>query len=279
MTTTRIVINLLDSTYLEQIIRLIQPDRIIHLAGMSNTEDCERNPIRAIDTNGRVVAHMCDLIFRNKLKCKLFNASSSEIYKGHQTYTVTDNDTTFRPSTVYAIGKVMGHQVVDMYRNKHNLPFSNGILFTTESKLRSSDFLFMKLAIHAREYRKTQQCISVGNLDSWRNVNHAEDVARAVEIIIEQPTGDTYAICSTEFHKVQDVVIQLYKRNDIVLEYKDNCLIETNTGNIVVNVGRPLRNTTITKINGLAEKLKRLGWSPKYSLNTLLDDITLGNGE
>ena len=268
--TTRISINLLDTAYLERIIRIIRPDRIVHLAGMSNTEDCERNPICCIDTNGRVVSFLCDLIFRNHVKCKLFNASSSEIYKGHQTYTVTDNDTSFRPTTMYAIAKVMGHQVVDAYRNKYNLPFSNGILFTTESKYRSSEFLFMKLSQHAREYLTTRTPISVGNLDSWRNINHAEDVARAIEIILDQPHGDTYAICSSEFHRVQDVVVEIYKRNNILLEHKDCALIDKNTRDIVVNIGTPLRNTTITKINGSAEKLKHLGWSPKYDLDAVL---------
>jgi len=264
--------NLLDSDILETIITLIKPDRIVHLASISNTEQCEANPVRTLDTNGRVVAVLCDCIVRNKLACKLFHASSSEIYKGHQDYVITDNDDSMLPTSMYAIGKTMAHTIVDKYRQKYNVPFSNGILFTTESKYRSSEFLFMKIAQHAKDYTQTKSPISVGNLDSWRNINHAADIANAIRIILDQIHGDTYVICSSEFHKVENIVIDIYKKHSILLESKEGCLVEKTSGNIVVHIGQSLRNT-ITKINGDAKKLRALGWKPYHTLDTILAEL------
>ena len=103
----------MNQSYLEYIICLLQPDRIVHLASISNTEECEKNPIRTIDTNGRLVANLCDIIYRNKLHCKLFHASSSELYKGHQEYVINDCDESFFPTTMYGISK-------EMKTNKYN---------------------------------------------------------------------------------------------------------------------------------------------------------------
>ena len=271
--TMRIPLDLNDVKRLEHLILLLRPDRIIHLASISNTEECERDPVRTIDMNGRLVAAICDTLYRNGLNCKLFNASSSELYKGHIDYTVSDNDTNMSPSTMYAICKEMGHRIVDSYRSRYNLPFSNGILFTTESKLRSEQFLFKKIANHARGYKQNPTTLSLGSLESWRNLNHAADVADAICLIMDQPLGSTYVVCGTNFHKVEDLVIDMYKCFGIHLVHDGNHLLDKDTGVIVVKIGSSLRSN-ITKIDGRATQLRQLGWVPKYSTQAILEDLS-----
>jgi GDP-D-mannose dehydratase len=112
----------------------------------------------------------------------------------------------------------------------------------------------------------------LGNLDSWRNINHAEDVATAIQTILNQKNGATYVICSSNFHKVQDMVIHIYKCFDIMLEHVGNSLIDKNTGAVVVRIGTSLRSQ-ITKINGIPKKLIELGWFPKYTTQAILNDL------
>ena len=262
----------MNQSYLEYIICLLQPDRIVHLASISNTEECEKNPIRTIDTNGRLVANLCDIIYRNKLHCTLFHASSSELYKGHQEYVIHDHDESFFPTTMYGISKAMGHRTVDHYRATYGLPFSNGILFMTESKLRSSQFLLKKVALHAKEYKQHKKPIHLGGLDSWRNMNHASDVARAIHMILNEIHGNNYVICSSNFYKVEDVIIDIYKQVDIILEKKDNHFVDVDTNEIVICIGSSLRNT-ITKINGNPERLTQLGWKPTYTLQMIINEL------
>ena len=50
---------------------------------------------------------------------KLFNASSSEIYKGHLDYLVEEDDTKIFHSHPYSIAKIMGHSMVDFYRKTY----------------------------------------------------------------------------------------------------------------------------------------------------------------
>jgi GDP-D-mannose dehydratase len=268
----RIHFNLTDLDYLDYLIRLIQPDKIIHLASISNTEECEKNPIETIDTNGRLVASMCYTIYKNKLDCKLFNASSSELYNGHIEYLIKDNDTNMFPNTLYGITKMMGHKIVDHYRLKYNLPFSNGIIFTTESKLRNNTFLLKKVVEHARNYKNNLTPIILGNLESWRNINHAEDVAVAIKLILEQEQGDTYVISNTNFNSIEQLVIEIYKRFNITLSKQKSGYIDLNTNNLIIQTDNNFRNT-ITKINGVSSKLLSIGWKPIYNTQSILDDL------
>jgi len=271
--TLRIHTNLLNDESLEKLIMTIKPDRIIHLASISNTDACEKNPISTIDLNGRLAAVLCNILVRNKLPCKLFNASSSENYKGHTDYVITDNDVAFRPTTLYGYCKTMSHQIVSSYREKLHLPFSNGIIFMTESPRRNADFLLKKVALHAKSYSTNLKPLVLGSLESWRNINHATDVARAINIILDQECGDDYVICGSNFVQVEQLVIDLYKRSNIYLVAKENGLYDKNTGNVVVHLNSV--DSTVTQINGYAEKLYRIGWKPDFTTDMILDNLLM----
>ena len=73
---------------LERTILTLNPSKIIHLASMSSSEHCVQYPIECIQSNGLVASKICEVIYNNNLNCKLFNASSSEIFKGHQKYCI-----------------------------------------------------------------------------------------------------------------------------------------------------------------------------------------------
>jgi len=269
----RIHFDLLNTEYLEYIIKLIKPVRIVHLASITNTEDCENNPIKTIDINGRLTAIICDIIYRNNIKCKLFNASSSDLYKGHNEYVIKEDDVNMAPTSIYSYSKMLGHKIIDTYRMKYNLPYSNGIIFTTESPLRNHKFLIKKVATHAKNYKANLEILSLGGLESWRNINHAEDIARAIVIILNQPKGDNYLVCGNNFNKVSDLVIDIYKRFDIELEISEDRYIDKKTKETVIKIGEIMRGS-VTRINGSQEKLQKLGWIPKYDTQALLDDVT-----
>ena len=139
---------------LENFIVIVNPTVLIHLAGISHSDIALENPIQTLHTNGIVTASLCNIIYRNKLETKLFNASSSEIYKGHQNYVVEEDDDNMYHLHPYSIAKIMGHSIVDFYRVKYGLPFSNGILFTTESPRKSLNFLLNKVANHIKSWKK-----------------------------------------------------------------------------------------------------------------------------
>jgi len=266
----KMIDNMNDKKILENIIISIKPSIIIHLASITNTEICENNPNDTIMINGISTYYLCDIIYKNKLNCKLFNASSSEIYKGHLTYNVDDNDTNFKPNTIYGISKTFGHNIINYYRNKYNIHASNGIIFTTESPFRSNLFLLKKIKEHAKYWSTTNEILHIGGLDSFRNIIHASDVANAIKYIMIQTNGDSYVICNNNMVKIEDVVIKIYKMYNIELEKIDNVYIDKISGKNVL-VSSPFRD--ITKINGNPTKLLDLGWKSEYSINDIINEL------
>jgi len=273
---TKFYFDMNNAMQLEHVLSIVKPDVVIHLASISSSQYAFKNPIETLQCNGMLTASLCDIIHRKGWKTKLFNASSSEMYKGHNDYEISEDDHNMFHLHPYSIAKIMGHSMVEFYRNTYGLPFSNGVIFTTESPLKKPVFLLNKVSAHIKSWNAgTKTALQTGNLDSYRNILHAMDVANAIHVIISQNSGDNYLICDTDSHRISYLVIKLYANNGIELECKDNVLFEKSTGLEVVviqcnNLGGDL---TPTNIRGSAKKLARLGWKPLVSIDDILHGL------
>ena len=270
--------NVNDSQVLEHNLSIIKPDAIVHLASISSSHYAFNNPIETIQCNGLLTAHLCDIVHRKGWATKIFNASSSEIYKGHIDYDVCEDDHNMFHLHPYSIAKTLGHNIVEFYRKTYGLPFSNGVLFTTESPLKRPEFLLNKVAAHIKSWKKgIKTTLQVGNLDSYRNILHASDVANAIHTIVSQERGDTYLICNDKSHKVYDLVVRLYLIAGMVLERNNDYLIDKMSGlEVVLIQDKQLGfDSTPTNIRGEAVKLRELGWSPCVSITDILREIII----
>lgn len=269
------VFDMNDRERLESYLVSLRPDIIIHLASISNAHEAFDNPIQALQTNGMVTAHLCDIIHRYKWKTRLFNASSSEIFKGHTTYEVTDNDTHMFHLHPYSIAKSMGHSIVDFYRTVHGLPFSNGIIFTTESARRKPTFLLSKVAKHIREWKSGMVPLKLGNLDSYRNIIHASDVARAIRTIVTQDTGNTYVICNDCSFRMLDIVLCMLGLAGIKFEMRESVIydVSLNVPIIIIQANSGSFEPVPTDIRGIPARLLELGWNPRMNLIQIVSEL------
>lgn len=270
---TSFCFDLNDTVRLEELLCSLKPDIVIHLASISSSHYALNHPIEALNSNGMVVANICDIIQRNALSARLFNATSSEMYKGHNEYLVEEDDTNMFHSHPYSIAKIMGHSVVEFYRKTYKLPFSNGVIFSSESKLKKPTFLLNKVANHIKEWNSgTKVPLTVGNLDSYRNILHASDVAKAICVIVSRDVGDSYLICGEYVYKVLDLVKSLYSKAGIEL---DDSLCEVSTGvPVVITTNGSLNCEDVpTNISGNCVKLRNLGWSPIMSVDDILSEL------
>jgi GDPmannose 4,6-dehydratase len=260
---------------LEIALECIIPDIVIHLSGISNSEEAKDNPLKTLEINGLQCARICDIIQKRGWKTKLVNASSSEIYKGHINKCIEEDDNYYNNLHPYSIGKVLSHTTIQYYRKEYNLPFSNAILFMTESKLRNESFLLAKVKSHASGWSSSKNTVlTLGSLDSYRNINHAEDVASAIHIIINQDKGDDYLVCGKEHYQVLDIVKKIYEVYNIVLKggCDDDILYDSCSGLPVIKINRRFRGL-VTDIDGNSTKLANLGWRVKHTINTIIIDI------
>ena len=198
------------------------------------------------------------------------------IYNGHNDYDVTEDDCHMDHCHPYSIAKIMGHSIVDFYRETYNLPFSNGILFTIESKYKNDTFLLNKVASHAKKWKTTFEPLVLGTLESYRTILHASDAAKAIKLILDQPQGDTFVICGDESRKMLDLVLQIYNDNGIKIHLDNNVFYndDNDKKKVVIiennNVGIDI---VPNNIRGNAHKLKALGWKPLLSVDNIIKEI------
>lgn len=264
-----------NTEYLESFLSIIKPDIIIHLASLSSSSYAFYNPIETLYTNGMLVAHLCDIIHRSGWNTILFNAASSDMYKGHNSYIISENDTHKYHDHPYSIAKIMGSSIVDFYRKTYNCNFSNGIIFTTESKDKSSNFLLKKISNHIKKWKSGDKYpLEIGNINSYRNIIHVSDVVSAIYVIINQNKGDTYLICGDDFKKIKSYVEKMYELSGIELINKENKYIEKNSGLDVLILNDKFIGIDIkpTSINGESLKLKKLGWKQKIPTEDILKE-------
>lgn len=253
---TNFVCDVNDAYNLDQIISTVKPDAIIHLAGISSSIYANEHCLETLITNGMSTAVICDIIERHRLNTRLVNASSSEIYKGHKHYIVTDDDTHMHHTHPYSIAKTMGHNVVKYYR-EGGFHFSNAIIFTTESKTKGTKFLLNKVAEHVCE--NGLEPIKLGILTSSRDMLHVSDVARALHYIVKSNTPDDYIVSRGSNILVKDLVEMIYTN----FGYKfSNNLVETTE-----------LYEEECHIQGRGTKLAALGWTPMVSIKEIIQEI------
>jgi GDP-mannose 4,6-dehydratase len=272
---TKFFFDMNDYNELDNVLTIIKPDHIIHLASISNSHYAFNNPIETLKTNGLITSYLCEIIHKNGWKTKLFNASSSEIYKGHVTYNIAENDNNMFHNHPYSISKIMSQSIVDFYRQTYNLPFSNGIIFTVESSLKKPVFLLNKISNHIKIWLDNKEPIILGNLDSYRNIIHASDVANAIFYILEEKSGNNYLICNDNSYKIIDLVKLLYSRANINLIKDNNIFYDSNTNLpvIIIQENQLSFESAPTNISGTATNLKNIGWEPLISIKNILDEI------
>jgi GDP-D-mannose dehydratase len=254
---------------LNHIFEIVEPDFVVHLAGISSSQYAKENCLETLITNGMTTAVICEIIERQQLKTKLINASSSEIYKGHGTYVISEGDTHMNHLHPYSIAKTLAHNVVKMYR-QNGFQFSNAVIFTTESKDKGAKFLLNKVAEHASNGSNP---IQLGNLDSSRDILHVSDVANALVHIMKQGHADDYLVCRNENVGIQDLVEKVYKNFGIHLEKRGTQFFDKSSNELVIETISQLGCENVCHIQGQGVHLRSLGWSPKISVDQIVQEI------
>jgi len=256
--------DLSDCSSIENAIKESRPDEIYNLAAQSHVGISAKIPQFTVQTNGIGVCNILEAYRNYAPNAKFYQASSSEMFGNKVDEDGFQRETTpMEPVSVYGCTKLFGFNLVKFYRRAYNLFACNGILFNHESPRRGSNFVTSKVVKTAVEISLgISDKLVLGNLDSYRDWGHSYDYVRAMKLIIDQPGPDDFVISTGQTHSVREMCEYVFNR--LNMDYRD--YVEINQSFF--------RAEELRYLKGDSSKAREiLGWKPKYTFETMLDDM------
>ncbi len=211
--------NLTYEQFLNGLLTASAPDEIYNLASVSRPAQSWDIPIETALLNGLVPHRICEFIRLEHPKCRLFQASSSEIF-GDTTPQLQNEETPTHPKSPYGISKTYAHQIIGAYRQQFDLHLSCGILFNHESPRRPLSFVSQKIAHAAAaaslgltETRELDERgkpilsngkLRLGNINVRRDFGFAGDFVEVMHLIVQNDEPSDYAVGTGQAHSVAE---------------------------------------------------------------------------
>lgn len=291
--------DLTDSMNLTRIIQEVQPDEIYNLAAMSHVQVSFEMPEYTANADGIGTLRILEAVRLLGLtkKTKIYQASTSELYGLVQA--VPQSETTpFYPRSPYAVAKLYAYWITVNYREAYGMFASNGILFNHESPLRGETFVTRKITRAAAKIALgLQDTLYMGNIDAQRDWGHAKDYVEAMYLILQQDVSEDFVIATGTTTRVREFIKKTFGFLGINLEFTGseeneegriasidinrlkelgiNSVDHLSHGSIVMKIDpRYYRPTEVELLIGDPTKsLEKLGWKPKFTLDTLIEDM------
>ena len=246
-------IDLTNFRRLGKIIEKFKPDVIIHLAGNASHSKSFENPLKDIDSNAKTTLFMLEKIRKLNTQCK-FILGSTFIVIGKPKKLPVNENTPCNPTTIYGTNRLSSeyfckiyHEVYGLHTNIFRITNSYGPREQIIPKKNAVNFLIYK------SFKKEE--ISIYNQGKFfRDFIYIDDVISGINIILKKgKSGELYWISSgkrTWFYEFGDI---LEKTTGCKVKYSETPVYtkKVDVGNFVVS----------------NSKLRKLGWSPKISVN------------
>ena len=243
---------------ISKIINKHKPDEIYHLAENSIDNRKKITSINRLILSNKILFNLLDANIINK--AKFFYAASSEVF-GEPTEFPQNENTAFKPRSLYGLIKVSGVHLVRYYRKYHGLFVCSGFLYNHESYLRKNIFLIKEVVNQAFQIKqKRRKFFKINDPYVYRDWSDARDFVSAFWKILSYKSPDDYVVSSSKSRNVLEVIKTVCEI--LNLNFSDHMQI------------RKLKNDN-KKIFlvGNNTKLKKIGWKSKITFRNMILDI------
>ena len=269
--------DLTDSSNLNRIIEKVRPDEIYNLGAQSHVQVSFEVPEYTAETDGIGTLRLLDAIKESGIKCKFYQASTSELFGGIPGTAPQSEKTPFYPKSPYGAAKLYSYWITVNYRESYDVFACNGILFNHESPRRGETFVTRKITrAVASIIAGKQEKLSLGNLDAKRDWGFAGDYVEGMWRILQQDKPGDYVLATNETHTVREFVELSFKEVGIDIEWKGTEVEEKGydkaTGKVLVDINpRYFRPAEVELLWGDSTKAeKELDWERKVSFPNLV---------
>ena len=249
-----------DQASLERVLREVQPTEIYNLAAQSHVRISYDIAQYTVQTNALGVLNILEAYRHICPDAKFYQASSSEMFGNSVDLDGFQRETTpMHPVSPYGCAKLFAYHITRNYRRSYGLKISNGILFNHESPRRGSNFVTNKVVKAAVRIKcGLQHDIELGNINTYRDWGHSKDYVKAMHLILEQDPSD-YVVATGRTQSVEKMLYYVGKKLKI---------------DIPVRIKQELkRPDELEYLKGDASRIRKLGWEPTYTFETLMDEM------
>ena len=273
--------DLTDASSILNLIKKVIPDEIYNLAAQSHVKVSFEVPEYSADVNGLGALRILESIRSLNLekKVKFYQAGTSEMF-GKTSLSFQNEKTPFHPVSPYGVSKCFAHWITKNYRDAYGIYACNGILFNHESPIRGETFVTKKIIQGLVKIKQGyQKKLFLGNLYSKRDWGHARDYVEAMWKMLQQKKPDDYVISTGKTYTIKDFVNRSAKKIKLNIKWigkgiKEKAVNVENKKVIIECKKRYFRPLEVDYLKGSALKAKKiLKWSPKISVNDLIDEM------
>ena len=277
--------DLTDSTNLIRIVQETQPDELYNLAAQSHVKVSFETPEYTANSDALGTLRLLEAIRILGLdqKTRFYQASTSELY-GLVQETPQRETTPFYPRSPYGVAKLYGYWITVNYREAYGMHACNGILFNHESPLRGETFVTRKITrAVARISQGRQDCLYLGNLDAQRDWGHARDYVDGMWRILQHPDPEDFVLATGLTTTVRAFSEKAFSIAGLSIQWEGTGESEIGrdpqSGAIRVRIDpQYYRPTEVDLLLGDATKAQeKLDWTPKYTLDQLIEEMVLSD--
>jgi GDP-6-deoxy-D-talose 4-dehydrogenase len=195
------VADLSDHKALAEVIRVIQPTKVAHLAAIAFVAHGDVEGIYRTNLIG--TRNLLEALLQSKAPLDaVLLASSANVY-GNSVGGMLDETTLPAPANDYAVSKLAMEYVAKLYAER--LPVVVARPFNYTGVGQAESFLLPKIVTHVR---RRASAIELGNLDVERDFSDVRNVVQAYRQLLEAPNaiGQTFNVCSGKAWSLNDVL-------------------------------------------------------------------------
>jgi nucleoside-diphosphate-sugar epimerase len=192
--------DLLDSDRLQELLALIKPEIVVHLAAVAFVGHGSAEAFYKVNLIG--TRNLLDAIGAcgRTPECVLL-ASSANVY-GNASSGVLNETALPEPANDYAVSKLAMEHMARLWQQRLPIVITRPFNYTGVGQ--ADNFLLPKIVSH---FLRKAETIELGNLDIWRDFSDVRAIVSAYRGLLEAgPLGQTINVCSGVTHSLREVV-------------------------------------------------------------------------
>jgi len=248
-----------DFDSVDSVVLKVQPEAVVHLAGISFVPEANSNFQRALSINVGGTYNLLSSLAKLPDKVNLILVSSGDVYgKINSSDLPISESQPPKPANNYSLTKLYSEQLVDLFVNSERLKVSVARPFNHIGPGQDPRFVVASFAQQiARIKLGTQDPVmKVGNLSARRDFTDVRDIVKGYVALLGSEPG-TYNLCTGKAVSIQEILDTLLELSEVKVS------IETDP--------ERLRPSDVPEIRGDYSRIKSsTGWEPEIPLRETL---------